>query len=201
MSLWSFAPTVEGTRATALLNVASFDEVLRFLDAAVVFAFRWKDFENERLRGCYRAEYALIVAPSAYDAFFNAPVGLRAQYALSPRHGEAANRRMLSSLLSRLLEFRRATTAPSETEIAWSLCGSQAKIWIDEQEVETQLGSIEAQINYVPWARNSESGVGLLAPRGSRLEVKGGWLNPDQIIVDDPYKASRSEDIHREGYS
>ncbi|HEY8130457.1 MAG TPA: hypothetical protein VII12_01085, partial [Thermoanaerobaculia bacterium] len=136
-----------------------------------------------------------------YDAFFNAPVGLRAQYARSASHGEAANRRVITLLAPLLLSYSNNVRAPSRSQIDWSLCGSQAKIWIDETEAEDQLGAVEPEILYEPWAARSESGVGLLAPLGTRLEVKGGWVRSDGIVVPDHAKATRSDDIHREGYS
>jgi hypothetical protein len=201
MPLWSFAPEVDPARVSKLLALADFDQVLALLESVDVVAFRWKDFENERLRGCYRAEYALRFDQDTYDAIFNAPVGLCAQYARSPTHGDAANRRVITMLASRLLTFSDALHVARRSQIEWSLSGSQAKVWIDEAEAESQLGAVQAQILYKPWQTNSETGVGLLAPRATRLEVKGGWVDSDGTVVLDPVKYTRNEDIHREGYS
>jgi hypothetical protein len=201
MPLWSFNANVERTRAIKLLSAPDFEYVLQLLGEATIACFRWKDFDNERLRGCHRAEYVLSVEADTYDVLFNAPVGLRAQYALGAAHGEAANRRIIELLRPRLPSFGTSGSAPPPFAIEWSLAGTQAKIWIDEKEAESQLGQAEAQINYQPWRVNSESGVGLLAPRATRLEVKGGWYSPHGTVVLDPWKIKRSEDIHREGYS
>ena len=201
MPLWSFTGTVNPSRASELLAIPDFEHVLHLLQTATVVCFRWKEFENDRLRGCYRAEFVLRVHEDVYDALFNAPVGLRAQYAQSTAHGEAANRRAIDLLAPRLLEFEASTSAPSRTHLMWSLAGTQAKIWIDEKEAELQLGRTQADIDYEPWAANSATGVGLLAPRATRLEVKGGWLDPSGLVTLDPWKARRSEDIHSEGFS
>ncbi len=58
-----------------------------------------------------------------------------------------------------------------------SLLASEAKLWICESEVESQLGEEQPAILYTLWAESSETGVGLLAPVGTSLEVKGGWLD------------------------
>ena len=201
VTLWTFSAAIGASRAERLLALASFDEVLHMLTTANVVAFRWKAFDSERLRGCHRAEYRLLVDPDVYDAFFNAPVGLRAQYARGAAHGEAANRRVISLLAPRLLAFEPGNASVPASAIEWSLCGAQSKIWIDEDEVEAQLGQIEPQIIYPKWSANSASGAGLLAPRGSHIEVKGGWFSADGTVLIDPAKAGRSEDIQREGYT
>ena len=201
MPLWTFAAEVGADRADRLLGIPDFEHVLQLLDTATVVSLQWKAFENERLRGCHRAEYKLHVHPNLYDAVFNAPVGLRGQYARSAAHGESANRRAVSRLTPTLLAFDALRSDVPQSDIEWSLCGAQAKIWIDENEVQSQLGGIEPQIIYAPWAANSDSGVGLLAPRGTCLEVKGAWLSAAGTIVTDPAKISRSEEIHHAGYS
>lgn len=201
MPLWSFSSSVESSRAATLLAAPDFEHVLQLLESSTVVSFRWKDFEQARLRGCYRAEYVISVHEDTYDALFNAPVGLRAQYARDATHGYAANRRVIHQLRPRLLAFSESATVPSRSAIEWSLAGVQAKIWIDEKEAESQLGKTEAEICYPPWEANSESGVGLLAPRATRLEVKGSWFSPNGTVLPDPWKVTRSEDIHREGYS
>jgi hypothetical protein len=44
-----------------------------------------------------------------------------------------------------LLSYSNNVRAPSRSQIDWSLCGSQAKIWIDETEAEDQLGAVEPE--------------------------------------------------------
>ena len=179
----------------------TFEELLPRIAEARVDRFLWKSFEGSLLRGCHRAEYVLVVDPGVYDALFNAPAGLRGQFALSPSHGEAANRRILDLLGPALMAFERASDQPSDHLVQWSICGSQAKVWIDETEVELQLGGLQPEILYPPWTKNSETGVGLLAPQGTRLEIKGAWIDPTGLVVHDPAKAGRSEEIHEVGFS
>lgn len=199
--LWSFAPAFPQRRSEALVSYHTFETIVDLLSTATVTSLTWEPFKKEALRGCSRACFLIEVTPEAYDAFFNSPVGLRAQYALSPMHGEAANRRLLASLESRLLSFKRASALPAAEAILWSLCAPEAKIWIHEKEVELQLGGDEPQILYPPWERCSESGVGLLAPYGRKLEVMGGWLSQAGLVVPNPEKATRSRDIHNSGFT
>ena len=199
--LWSFTDSVPLVRAEALLSLVSFAAVLNHLRCARVAAFEWRKYREARLRGCHRAEFLLIVDVATYDEFFNAPVGLRAQYAIGEEHGEAATRLVLSMLEPKLLAFPRANTQPTEAEVRWSLAAPQAKIWIDEDEVAPQLGESNPRLLYPRWQQNSETGVGLLAPVGNRLIVFGGWLDSNDVVRNNPDKAGRRTEIGNTGYS
>lgn len=199
--LWQFGTSVEHQRTERLLHFASFDDVVWLLHDATITHFVWESFTDKRLKGCNRATFLLRVSPNAYDAFFNSPVGYRAQYAMGTSTGEQANRQILSSLEQRLLAFALADGQQYKLLILGSLRASQAKIWIYEQEVEDQLGEQKAAILYQPWLKSSLDGAGLLAPIGQQLEVKGGWVNPQGNECVDPAKATRSQDIHDVGFS
>lgn len=200
--LWTFTEQVARVRADRLLAFDSFLAVQKL----VIATLRIRDVASEKyqgadLKGCKRAAFLLEVSHSAYDAFFNSPAGLRGQYAISPAQGETANRRLLTSLLPSLLEARVQTGALEEEAILWSLAGSQAKIWIYEDEVYEQLGGTRPAIDYAPWAAASETGVGLLAPVGCRLQVMGAWIDGAGTVVSNPSKEGRSLEIHRTGFS
>ncbi len=197
--LWSFTPKFPLFRAEKLLSYQSFESVLELMSTATVIAFAWEPFRELALRGCNRASFLVEVSPEAYDAFFNAPVGLRGQYALSPMHGEAATRRLLSAFESRLIAF--AGSAVSRPDVHRSLCAPEAKIWIHESEVQSQLGGADPDILYPMWEKCSESGAGVLAPFGRKLEIMGGWLNTSGQVVSNPAKARRSSEIHECGFS
>jgi hypothetical protein len=199
--MWSFLPSVSSERVKAMLALESFESVLDLLNLAVVNAFTWQPFRGASLRGCWRAEFLLSVAPHTYDAFFNSPVSLRAQYAVDAGHGDAATRRILSLLQARLLSFGPRDSGVSDTLIQWSLAASQAKIWIDEDEAAAQLGKTTPDIQYPPWERNSDTGVGLLAPYGTQLVVMGGWLDATNVVRANPAKEGRSTEIHHTGFS
>lgn len=199
--LWSFTEQVPQVRVKRLMSHTSFEAVQARVAAARVTAFVWEPYRGPELRGCHRASFLLDVSASTYDAFFNSPVGLRAQYALTPAHGEAANRRLLTVLAGKLLRRGLQAEAPGIEMLLWSLGASQAKIWIYEDEVQLQMGTSEPAIDYVRWAARSESGIGVLAPVGRQLQVMGGWLDQAGVVTSNPKKESRSLEIHRTGFS
>jgi hypothetical protein len=143
----------------------------------------------------------LSVEPTAYDAFFNSPKGYRAQYAISPKTGETANRRLLDALEPALMRKAATQNSAPSSRVLKSLRCVDAKVWIDELEVEDQLSDPNPAIAYDAWQFDSPDGQGLRAPVGTRLEVKGGWLDAQGEERRDPLKASRSVQISRTGYS
>jgi len=199
--LWQFGPSVENQRTEWLLHCVNFDAVAQLLQDVSITDYVWEPFKGSRLKGCYRASFLVRVSLSTYDAFFNSPVGYRAQYALAPSTGERANRQLLFLLEQRLLAFAIVRGEKSESLLLTSLRSTQAKIWIYEREVEAQLGGNEAAILYQPWMKNSLDGAGLLAPVGQYIEVKGGWLDTQGNERIDPAKTARSDDIHNFGFS
>ena len=79
-----------------------------------------------------------------------------------------------------------------------SLKATQAKIWIDENEVEDQD---EPLIDFPLWEAYEPGGLGLRAPYGTKLEVKGGWVNHGGEDVINSQKNHRSGNINRTGDS
>ncbi|WP_430433201.1 hypothetical protein [Methyloversatilis sp.] len=199
--LWRFRSSVDNARARRLLAHPNFDAIASLLEQAIVERFSWEAFSGQSLRGCHRASFLLRVPEAAYDAFFNSPSGYRGQFAASAIAGEEANRQLLSQLGASMLAYAESHSQVAKSLILRSLNAAQAKIWIFEAEVEAQLGITEFAIAYEPWERASENGVGLLAPVGTHLEVKGGWLAPSGDERHNSSKSGRSEEIHRTGFS
>ena len=198
---WQYANSFDIARAQRLLSLSAFSEVIELIAKAQVVEFTWEPFTGATLTGCSRASFLLRVSLTTYDAFFNSPAGYRGQYALSVSEGEAANRRLLTGLEPRLLSFVTSRNELFPSSVSASLRAAEAKVWIYEPEVESQLGEEHPAILYTPWADSSETGVGLLAPMGTSLEVKGGWLDRQGQERRNPVKANRSNEIHELGYS
>jgi hypothetical protein len=201
VALWEFRGSVEGVRAARLSSYPTFDAVASLLAAPVVCGFLWERFSGAQISGCHRASFLIEVSSLAYDAFFNSPVGYRGQYARSLEAGEEANRKLIAQFEPQLLAYASVHSSVSQESVAQSLRAAQAKVWIFEAEVESQLGETEPAIAYAPWEHSSESGVGLLAPMGTRIEVKGGWLAADGSERINPVKVRRSDEIRLSGYS
>jgi hypothetical protein len=199
-AFWKFSQTLPSERANKLLSWRSFDEITSHFKSCQIAPMWWEPAIAPRLRdiGCHRASFVLTVPPDVYDAFFNSPVGYRGQFARSERHGEAANRHLIESLFIRLLRIAAESPTPSAQFVSTSLKATQAKIWIDENEVEDQDAPL---IDFPLWEAHEPGGVGLRAPRGTKLEVKGGWVDDGGEEVINTQKNHRSANINRTGDS
>ena len=201
-ALWSFTQKVDYARALRLLRVPTFDVIVTEVSAVTPSAFRWSKGASGPLSGCRRVEFLILVQKDTYDAFFNAPVGYRGQYAISVESGDRANRHLLCAAEDLLVGYYLASGFGCDVDaVEASLRGAGAKIWIDETEVEPQMGRSEAEIVYEPWRKASENGAGLLAPVGQRLEIKGAWIDANNQVHMDPRKSTRSEEIHTVGFT
>jgi hypothetical protein len=164
---------------------------------------------------CQRAFFKLHLPNCDYDAFFNSPVGYRAQYCIGVENGEARNREILAALEPTCLALVQAKEPPGFPAclVAASLQAAGAKIWIREADLDNLNG---VHIEYQPWlakaaaaaggtladqAARSSASAGVLAPVGTVLEIKGGWIASDGVECRDSAKVNRSNEIHDYGFS
>jgi hypothetical protein len=200
--MWTMSASLPRDRVERLLSYSGFREIVDLVgESASILDFAWEPFQADRLSGCHRASFLLQVSPPAYDAFFNSPAGYRGQFARNPDDGEIANRALLTRLEGTLLEFGLGRGVVPPDLLKKSLSAADAKVWIHEREVENHLGDDTPEILHAPWLKATSDGVGPRAPLGRNLEVKGGWLDLQGNERRDPYKASRSADIHTFGFS
>jgi hypothetical protein len=215
LPVWSFTDAVSPERQAKLVAVPDFDAIVYRLMRGIVEDFWPEAREQPPCIGTKRAVFRLRVDADDYDAFFNSPVGYRAQYCEGFENGKRQNRRLLVSLQSLCLAYYRENTNPvfQERDVLASLGAENAKIWIYESEVAKVEG---IHIAHEPWltklrAKNSGSlrdrssresaEVGVRAPRGTLLQIKGGWVARGGVECRDPAKARRAEDIHDYGHS
>jgi len=216
--LWDFTDLIPADRSGMLLGLRSFDEVLhKVTSTCTVARYKAEAFRGNRdgLQGCMRAIFLLHVDFAAYDGFFNSPVGYRAQYCVGSNIGEFANRQMLNILRPTLIASAGsvATQTFCLDRVELSLNAADAKIWIDENEPASHPPqALQVHINYLPWIQRAKRADelqeeefigatrGVFAPIGTRLEIKGGWLDENGLEMRDPTKTHRSEDIALNGY-
>jgi hypothetical protein len=198
---WQFTSKVRPIRATALLAWSSFDQIIEQIVSCPVAPLYWEPATAPHLKSCHRAAFEIDVPPNLYDAFFNSPVGYRGQFANSEARGELANRNLIDRLLSSLTFAAGEHPANSDGRVLTSLRGAQAKVWIVESEVDEQLSDPEPSIIYPTWEFNAPDGQGLRAPLGSKLEVKGAWVDAAGLEVVNPSKRRRSNFIYMTGDS
>ena len=215
--LWGFTNLVPIERQMRLLGLGAFEDVIfEIISTSEVVYYKSEPYVNLKLQGCTRASFLLSVDNHVYDAFFNSPIGYRAQYCLGPDKGELANRQLIDALKPKLLAFAASvpTGALALKLVEASLDSADAKIWIDENEPASLPSSdFQIQINYGPWVERAkradafqEDSIigairGVLAPVGTRLEVKGGWLDERALERRDVAKSHRSEEIAINGFS
>ena len=213
--LWGFSSFVPLDRSQDLLAVADFCEVIDRIRAGSIEFIGVEPRRYPPCLGCHRASFKVHLSERDYDAFFNAPTGYRAQYAIGVENGEASNRELLKALEPTCLETANRTeqndfTAPL---VAASLRATDAKLWIQESDLH---GLSEVHIDFRPWldklaeessgtmadqAARAAASAGVLAPIGTVLEINSGWIAPNGIECRDPAKANRSQEIHDYGYS
>lgn len=97
--LWSFTHLVDARRRDLMLAVPDWDAVRRMVMAhqptEVSLEIR-KDTYNVGGAGAQRASLRIAMHPDNADAFYNSPVGLRAQYCLGS--GSKCNRELIDAL-------------------------------------------------------------------------------------------------------
>jgi hypothetical protein len=200
MSLWTFHDCVPLERRAHLNSCDSFANIVNGLVlSADIERSIWDVPQNRDLHGYRRAGFRFEVPPFLYDAFFNAPGGYRAQYAVSAELGVKMNRVLIEAIKPKVVALTRARA--DYREILASIDAESAKVWIDEAEVEAQLFAEAPQIDYQPWSTAPGYGVGLRAPLGTRLVLHGGWLNGAGVEHLAVGKARRNEELHETGWS
>ena len=210
--LWGFSQFVATTRRDKMLALTSFDEVIAQLTKGSIEGFKLEShstFEYQRIF------FRIDVGKTAYDAFFNSPVGIRAQYCMDVKNGLKQNRRLIEALRPWCLKAIRDNGGGShlEEQASISLSGRDAKVWVNDKDWPHLE---EIHINYAPWvtkAKNARQGTmseraartyaetGVLAPENTHIELKGGWLTMDNLEWRDPGKAQRAEGIRDYGFA
>jgi hypothetical protein len=210
--LWDFTELVAKDRREKMLALSSFDEVIAHVVGGSIDGFK---FEPHRPFEYHRIFFRIHVGKTAYDAFFNSPVGIRAQYCMDPENGLKQNRSLIEALRPFCLKAIRnkGGNAPLEVQASISLSGVDSKVWINDKDWPD---SDEIHINYAPWvtkAKNTGEGTmteraartyaetGLLAPENTHIELKGAWLTRDNLEWRDPAKAQRAEEIRDYGFA
>jgi hypothetical protein len=141
-------------------------------------------------------------SPEIYDWLFNGPTGYRAHYYSADSAGEAFNTAIVSKLVSEVVKSAAwaAFNASIRNAGLPSLSGQWAKIGLNDCAFRN---APERELLSRAWAENCKpDAMGLRAPRYSKVEIVGAWLNPiTKTFWNSPDKADRSQEIHRRGYA
>ena len=207
--LWDFTEFVPQDRREKMMALTSFEDVIEQLTAGSIDRIEFEPRGNSEHR---RIFFKVCVGKTAYDAFFNSPIGYRAQYCMDIENGLKQNRRLMEALTPLCL---KAIEEKGDTylrkEVLMSLLGTDAKVWINDKDWPDLD---EIHINYAPWVakvKNAREGtmaeraartnaeIGVLAPENTHIEIKGAWLTPDNHVWRDPSKAQRAQEIRDYG--
>ena len=169
-------------------------------------------------KGWWRPVFEMQVGRSTFDFFFNSKYGYRGQYYEDPIRGDEANMQLLGALVDLLMESTGETSARNEL-IRQSVLSCHAKIWINEDEHSPRQPELIVEIAVPEWKAAGEAArrsldasnpipdkevdriFGVRAPEGTRIEVKGAWLDCDNRARRTASKMNRAQDIHDFGVS
>ncbi|RVC58849.1 MAG: hypothetical protein EOS65_19895 [Mesorhizobium sp.] len=195
---WKFRSTFDPERHQELMGEAPDFNVLvdRICAEAINFNPQIEPPNRPELERCHRLQCWFEVERGTFDAFFNGPTGLRAQYLIHAEQGQAANGFSIAALRHRLLQLcdENELKFPGDKwPVANSIDAASARIW----RYEPGRSSPTHDLDIDGWDR-----MGKVAPAGTFLVVNGGWIEDDtghEVVI--PDKIRRRFEIHDHGYS
>lgn len=221
---WDFTDQVSSTRRERLNAAPSFGSIVqRILSEMQIVKFVVRKGELGHVKCCKRPEFTVKVSEDTFDMFFNSKNGYRAQFLRGVEIGKRANAKIVQAIAGHLIRYARENPAKLSMaleSIRVSLRSQSAKVWIDEngrrKAKASDLTKLNADLNVQPWHRIAKSCFddrnlfstekskaidGVKAPLGTRLEVKGAFLdiNGQEFIPED--KIDRDQQIHDFGFS
>jgi hypothetical protein len=200
-----FAPTFDSKRRSQLERFESFTEVLAFAQSRLSrIEARKKPGCADGLTDCWQPVFILYVDASSFDAFYNGPYGYRAQYAIDPDVGLAANGQVIRTLTDALLAQAALTEDLVALPVRRSLEAASAKIWPLEDDL--RFDRFRRDLAVPRWVEAAERGselaqMGLVAPEATVLEVKGALLDSFANEVVPASKVRRRHQIHEMGFT
>ena len=205
---WKFTETFDASRLARLNAVETFADVVKAIQTTLEVIGGWVCPATELgPPDCWRPVVAMTVGPSAFDAFFNSPVGYRGQFLLSPEAGQAANSVLLRTLapaLTKAVIIDCGTNHLSVESIHHAFLANSAKIWPDESELDFTQATNDLDIGR--WRAsggtiNAPTGAALWAPEGNTLLVIGAFIDPFGNEVVARRKILRRFELHESGFT
>lgn len=137
------------------------------------------DGYNSGLVNYRRPVLAFEIASDTFDAFFNSPVGYRAQFLKEPNIGQAANGWLLGRFIGKLIQSASGRAEPCTRQIEISLIGASTKIWVHEDDFP--FSDLTEDLAVTAWVaaakgRLEKRGGVCVRPKDLRLRLKGPSL-------------------------
>jgi hypothetical protein len=219
---WSFEPKIVSTkRASQLLVPFDYgDLVNRITTEAVDINGHIEKATNQELSGCRRPIFRIKVRPDTFDLFFNSPWGYRGQYFVDENNGVEQNSRLVAALATKLIKCLQLDKN-EQVMVNKSLMMKSAKIWIAEKgQINTADYNLKIGIHNPSWIKVAKEArkaldqyitpkpeeklnaiLGVRAPTGEVLDIKGAWISKDSLEHVDKYKQNRAKNICKYGFS
>jgi len=205
---WKFSPQLDEERRARLESVVSFESILdRIAEEIRDIRLNVCHGKDPGLTDSRRPVFSFEVNQDTFDAFFNIPVGYRAQYLLDPEAGQAANGHLVRRLAGKLIAVVPNANADPEllqSEVEMSLLAASAKVWVHEDYFPFQ--SLTVDLAVATWLAEAKAGIqkakwGLCAPRCSMLQIKGAFIDHWGNEVVPNNKIGRRLEIQKYGFS
>lgn len=207
---WTIAETIGTARIRRLKRATNFESVV----ARLVRSARVEQLKRERARECpsaFRAVVILRVEPASLDDFFNSHVGYRAQYFVSRRLGEKANRFAISRFLRKVLAAASKRECPNQSFLKASLTHPYSKVWLHQgvwlrrakrEDRVLLVRRWQAELDSNDKLRQKLARWGSLAPANEMgLVLKGGYIGSTARVKMGKLPATRSKQLNELGFT
>ena len=154
---------------------------------------------------CFRPSWHISLDSELLDKLYNGLMGIRAQYYISPYHGNIMNHILLKAITGILIDIATSISLSVNTnDLKLSLSYSSAKIWVSESDLngnkiirasDLKFTENEIQNDWLDVARDTKEGMyndnyqlfsaslnGIRAPIPDQIEIKGAWLTKDDKL-------------------
>lgn len=227
---WKYTQSISPERITYLSRSVGFDKVIADIRREMVITDYHVE-ESECFKNCIRHDFILSITPKTFDIFFNSEYGYRGQYFLGMNQGKKANRELICSLKDDLIKYAKKSQCniniSTNQSVENSLSMGSAKIWIHQASSnlnEKQYKSItdldicnqvwhkfalkveddnkkHKSCRHKNYSRRLKAVLGLRAPIGVKLEIKGVFLDVEGNEVIGKGKFSRAKQMRYYGFS
>ncbi len=227
---WQYSQDISPERIDYLVRQVDFEEIIRSIESEMVI-IDYNIEESTCFNNCIRHGFILSITPKTYDIFFNSEYGYRGKYFLGTNEGKNANRELIAALKEKLVNYSIQNPSSIKIStlqnVENSLNKESAKIWIHQASStlnEKQFKTImDAAIENPSWKafalkveednktpkgerhknyrRRFKAVLGLRAPVGVKLEIKGAFLDLEGNEVIGKGKFSRAKQIRYYGFS
>ena len=225
-----YSQNISPERIAYLSAQVEFQEIIEAINREMVI-ISYSIEESNCFNNCIRHGFIFSITPKTYDIFFNSEYGYRGKYFLGTKEGKDANRELITALKEKLANYANQNPSnkniSTNQNVENSLNKGSAKIWIHQAcstlnekhfkiiedvaikntywykfalkvEEDNKRKKNERHKNYTS---RFKAILGLRAPVGVKLEIKGAFLNFEGKEVIGKGKYSRAKQIRYYGFS